>query len=47
LLIGAVALALLGTMLLRRIYGMLWKALVVLGTCLTAAAFLLAYRWIG
>ena len=47
LLIGAVALALLGTMLLRRIYGMLWKALVVLGTSLTAAAFLLAYRWIG
>jgi hypothetical protein len=46
-LIGAVAHALLGTMWLRRIHGVLWKALVVLGTSLTAAAFLLAYRWIG
>ena len=46
-LIGVVAHALLGTMLLRRIHGMLWKALVVLGTFLTAAAFLLTYRWIG
>lgn len=46
-LIGAAAVSLLGMMLLRRIYGMLWRALVVLGTCLTAAAFLLAYRWIG
>ena len=43
----AVALALLGTMLLHRIHGMLWRLLVVLGSGLTAAAFLVAYRWLG
>ncbi len=42
LLIGALALSLLATMLLRRIQGM-WRPIAVLGTCLTAAAFLVAY----
>ena len=46
-LLNAVALALLGTMLVHRIHGMLWRLLVVLGSCLTAAAFLAAYRWLG
>jgi hypothetical protein len=45
-LIGALGLSLLGTMLLRRIQGM-WRPMAVLGTCLTAAAFLSAYSWLG
>ena len=44
-LIGALALSLLGTMLVRRIHGM-WRPVSVVGTCLTAAAFLSAYAWL-
>ena len=46
-LLGAVAFALLGTMLLRRLHGTLWKVVAVVGTGVTAAAFLEAYRWLG
>ena len=45
-LIGALALSLLGTMLLYRIQGM-WRPISLLGTCLTAAAFLWAYGGLG
>lgn len=42
-LIGAAALALLVAMLFRRIRGALWKVLAVVGTCVTAGAFVVAY----
>jgi hypothetical protein len=46
-LIGAAALALLVAMLVRRIRGVLWKLLAVVGTCLTAAAFVVSYQSLG
>jgi len=46
-LIGAVALALLVAMLIRRIRGVLWALLSVIGTCLTAGVFVLAYDLLG
>ena len=46
-LIGAVALALLVAMLIRRIRGVLWALLAVIGTCVTASAFVMAYGLLG
>jgi hypothetical protein len=46
-LIGAAALALLVAMLVHRIRGVLWKLLAVVGTCLTAAAFVVSYQSLG
>ena len=46
-LIGTVALALLMAMLVRRIRGVPWKLLAVIGTCVTAGAFVVAYELLG
>lgn len=46
-LIGAAALALLIGMLIRRVRGMPWKLLALIGTCMTAGAFVLAYNLLG
>ena len=46
-LIGSAALALLVAMLLRRIRGVQWKVLAVVGTGLTAGAFVVAYELLG
>lgn len=46
-LIGAVALTLLVAMLLRRICGVWWKLLSVIGTCVTAGAFVVTYGSLG
>ena len=46
-LIGAVALALLVAMLTRRIRGVLWAVLAVIGTCFIAGAFVMAYGMLG
>lgn len=46
-LIGAAGLVLLIGMLIRRIHGMPWKLVAVIGTCLTAGAFIVAYRSLG
>lgn len=46
-LIGTVALALLVAMLIRRIRGVLWALLTVIGTCMTAGAFVLVYGSLG
>ena len=46
-LIGAAALALLIAMLIRRIRGVPWKLLAVIGTCVTAGAFVVAYGLLG
>ncbi len=46
-LIGAAALALLVAMLIRRIREALWMVLAVIGTCVTAGAFVVAYGSLG
>ena len=46
-LIGAVALALLGTVLARRVHGVAWSLLAVVGTAVVAGGFVTAYRWLG
>jgi hypothetical protein len=46
-LIGAAALTLLVGMLVRRIRGMPWQLLALIGTCMTAGAFVLAYKSLG
>lgn len=46
-LIGAAAVALLIGMLIRRIGGVLWKLLTLIGTGVTAGAFVLAYDALG
>ena len=46
-LIGAAALALLIAMLIRRIRGVPWRVLAVIGTCMTAGAFVVAYELLG
>ena len=46
-LIGAAALALLIAMLIRRIRGLSWRLLAVIGTCVTAGAFVVAYGLLG
>lgn len=46
-LIGAAALALLIAMLIRRIGGASWRLLAVIGTCMTAGAFVVAYELLG
>ena len=46
-LIGAVAVALLVAMLIRRIRGTPWQLLAVIGTCMTAGAFIVAYGLLG
>lgn len=46
-LIGAVALALLGAVLARRVHGLAWSALAVVGTAVVAGGFVTAYRSLG
>ena len=46
-LIGAAALSLLVAMLIRRIYGVWWKLLAVLGTGMTAGSFVVTYELLG
>ena len=47
LLIGALALALLLAMVVRRIRGAVWALAAVLGTGIVAGGFVVAYRWLG